>query len=72
MSRLAVDGAIYWIAETETKTSPSVDYEVIVYIDIETERFDEMPFPDLFDKSYNTDLCVLGGSLCLLGFNTDI
>ncbi|KAI3894424.1 hypothetical protein MKX03_016930 [Papaver bracteatum] len=72
MSRLPADGAIYWIAETETKTSPSVDYEVIIYFDIETERFDEMPFPDLFDKSYNTDLCVLGGSLCLLGFNTDV
>ncbi|XP_026398239.1 F-box/kelch-repeat protein At3g06240-like [Papaver somniferum] len=72
MSRLPVDGAIYWIAETETKTSPSKDYEVIIYFNIETEQFDEMPFPDLFDESYDTNLCVLGGSLCLLGFNTDI
>ncbi|XP_026420365.1 F-box/kelch-repeat protein At3g06240-like [Papaver somniferum] len=72
MSRLPVDGAIYWIAETETKTSPSVDYEVIVSFDIETEQFDEMPFPDLFDESYDTNLCVLGRSLCLLGVNTDI
>ncbi|KAI3909112.1 hypothetical protein MKX01_003970 [Papaver californicum] len=72
MSRLPVDGTIYWIADTESRTLPSEDCEVIIYFDIEREHFDEMPLPDLFNKSYVTNLCVFGGSLCLLGFDADV
>ncbi|KAI3915182.1 hypothetical protein MKX01_035441 [Papaver californicum] len=72
MSRLPVDGAIYWIADIESRTLPSEDCEVIIYFDIERENFDEMQLPRLFNKSYDTNLCVFGGSLCLLGFDTDV
>ncbi|KAI3837792.1 hypothetical protein MKX03_017183, partial [Papaver bracteatum] len=68
MARIPVNGALHWIA----KVDPSYDSEVIIYFDIEGEEFKEMPLPDLFDKKFETSLCVLGGSLCLVGFDPEV
>ncbi|KAI3837794.1 hypothetical protein MKX03_017185 [Papaver bracteatum] len=72
MARMPVNGALHWIADIGSRALPSEDSEVILYFDIETEQFDEMPLPDLFGESFETSLCVLGGSLCLLGFDPKV
>ncbi|KAI3936538.1 hypothetical protein MKW92_045638 [Papaver armeniacum] len=72
MARMPVNGALHWIADIESRTLPSEDSEVILRFDIETEKFDEMPLPDLFGENSETSLCVLGGSLCLLGFDPKV
>ncbi|KAI3995897.1 hypothetical protein MKX01_017094 [Papaver californicum] len=72
MARMPVDGALHWIADIESMTLPSEDPEVILCFDIESEQFNHPPLPDLFDENSETSLCVLGGSLCLLGFDPEV
>ncbi|KAI3936540.1 hypothetical protein MKW92_045640 [Papaver armeniacum] len=68
MARMPVNGALHWIADMESMTLPSEDSEVILSFDIESEQFDHLKLPDLFNENAETSLCVLGGSLCLFGF----
>ncbi|KAI3981750.1 hypothetical protein MKX01_027735 [Papaver californicum] len=72
MARMPVNRALHWIADIESMTLPSEDPEVILCFDIENEQFNHLPLPDLFDENSETSLYVLGGSLCLLGFDPEV
>ncbi|XP_026420759.1 F-box/kelch-repeat protein At3g06240-like [Papaver somniferum] len=72
MARMPVNGALHWIADMEFMTLPSEDSEVILSFDIESEQVDHLKLPDLFNENAETSLCVLGGSLCLLGFDPKV
>lgn len=66
-----VDGVIHWEAY-RTFEGSKVCNRVILSFDFEKEMFQEMPWPDLLSEVFRTHLCVLGGSLCICGFNRSI
>ncbi|KAI3936536.1 hypothetical protein MKW92_045636 [Papaver armeniacum] len=72
MARMPVNGALHWIADMRCMGLPSGEQEVILSFDIESEEFDHLPLPDLFDENSETSLCVLGGSLCFLCFDPEV
>ncbi|KAI3975410.1 hypothetical protein MKX01_004497 [Papaver californicum] len=66
MARMPVNGALHWIADIASMTLPSGNSEVIIRFDIESEQYDHLPLPDLFDENSETSLCVLGGLFACL------
>ncbi|XP_026412483.1 F-box/kelch-repeat protein At3g23880-like [Papaver somniferum] len=63
MSQVSVHGAMHWLALSDTEPD-----KVIVSFDFKDDKFDEMPLPSFFHDEYaETNLCPLGGSLCLHG-----
>ncbi|RZC53240.1 hypothetical protein C5167_012101 [Papaver somniferum] len=62
MAQVIINGAMHFLADTDSKGNRLV----IVSFDFKDEKFDEMPLPS-FCKDYETSLCSLGDSLCLVG-----
>ncbi|KAI3915214.1 hypothetical protein MKX01_035473 [Papaver californicum] len=70
MARMPVNGSLHWIVYGGVREFRSDHF--ILCFDIEKEEFDKMPLHILDDADGPLILCVLGGSLCLLSYDSEV
>ncbi|XP_026420361.1 putative F-box protein At1g32420 [Papaver somniferum] len=71
VAQVPVNGVIHWEAYREYGGNNNSN-RVIRSFNFEKETFQEMPWPDLLSEELETDLCALGGSVCVFGFDPDV
>ncbi|XP_026399419.1 F-box/kelch-repeat protein At3g06240-like [Papaver somniferum] len=68
--QLTFDGALHWIAKTDSVVAE--DSKVMISFDLEKEIFKEIPLPMGFNERFRPQMCVIGGTLCLLEYKAEV